>query len=190
MERRHLRGIVATALPLVALLATAPLSAQEPPPLPPPAPLAPDGFTLAKTIVLPGRTDWIDSGLTVKAGDEIFFEVEGSISIQRNNPVATCGPDGLALRTMQQPLPDWNLGSVIGMVVYRTDVIEDKESGEKAERRRGDPFPIGRGGPARASEDGRLWVGINENLTGDNEGEFTVRIYLKSPSRGDESGAA
>jgi len=109
----------------------------------------------------------------------MFFEAEGSISIQRNNPVAACGPDGLALRTMQQPLSDRNLGCVIGMVVYRTDVIEDKESGEKAERRRGDPFPIGRGGSSVAAEAGRLWLGINENLTGDNEGEFTVRVYLK-----------
>lgn len=179
MRRSIFRSFVAALLVLVPLLAAGSLSAQEPPPPPPPAPLAPEGFTLAKTIVLPGKTDWIDSGLALKAGDEMFFEAEGSISIQRNNPVATCGPDGLALRTMQQPLPDRNLGCVIGMVVYRTDVIEDKESGEKAERRRGDPFPIGRGGPAVAPEDGRLWLGINENLTGDNEGEFTIRIYLK-----------
>jgi hypothetical protein len=163
------------------LFPAASLLAQETSPLPPPAPLAPEGYVLVKTIVLPGTVDWIDSGLEVKPGDELFFEAEGSVSIQKGNPVAACGPEGLSLRTMQQPIPDRNLGCVIGMVVIRTDVIEDKETKEKTEKRWGEPFPIGRGGAAAPAEAGRLWLGINENLTGDNEGAFTIRVYLRPP---------
>lgn len=153
--------------------------AQEASPVPA-ASQAPEGFVLVKTIKQAGKTAWTDSGIEVKPGDEYYFEAEGSISIQRGNPVANCGPEGLALRTMQQPVPDKNLGCLIGMVVYRVEVIEDKETKEKTERRLGDPFPIGQGGAATIAEAGRLWLGINENLTGDNEGEFTVRIFRKT----------
>ncbi|GEM_PF-453258 len=176
--RARRRGRRALLLLLLPLLPAAAGLAQDAPP-PPPAPLAPEGYVLVKTIVLPGTSDWVDGGLEVKPGDDLFFEAEGTVCIQRGNPVATCGPEGLVLRTMQQPLPDRGLGCVIGMVVYRTDVTEDKETKEKTERRWGDPFFIGRGGPAQAVEAGRLWLGINENLTGDNEGSFTVRVYLK-----------
>jgi hypothetical protein len=178
MIRSLLRGALTAAGMLVLFLPAAELAAQEPPPAPPAA-QAPEGFVLAKTITLPGKTPWLDSGLEVKVGEELYFEAEGSVCIQRGNPVATCGPEGLALRTMQQPLSDGNLGCLIGMVVYRTDVIEDKETNERTERKRGEPFPIGRGGPAAMLETGRLWLGLNENLTGDNEGEFLVRIYSK-----------
>jgi hypothetical protein len=173
-------GLLLAALLFVLVPA---LAGQEPPPPPPPPAQSgpPEGFVLIKTITQAGNAAWTDTGLQVKVGDEVYFEAEGSICIQKNNPVATCGPEGLALRTMQQPLPDKNLGSLIGMVVFRTDVIEDKQTKEKSERRYGERFAIGSGGLASMPEEGKLMLGVNENITGDNTGEFVVRIYRKPP---------
>lgn len=168
-------GFLALALPAAA-------AGQDIPPVTGGA--VPEGFVLVKTISHTGSAAWTDTGFEVRLGDELYFEAEGSVSIQKNNPVAVCGPEGLSLRTMQQPIPDKPLGCLIGMVVFRVDVIEDKETKEKTERRYGERFVIGRGGLVAMPETGRLVLGINENLTGDNEGEFVVRIYRKPPPRG------
>jgi hypothetical protein len=172
-----------TAVVIAALLAMLlPAAAQDVPPVA--ASAVPEGFILVKTISHTGSAAWTDTGIEVKLGDEIYFEAEGSVSIQKNNPVAVCGPEGLSLRTMQQPILDKPLGCLIGMVVFRVDVVEDKETKEKTERRYGERFVIGKGLLAAMPETGRLMLGINENVTGDNEGEFVVRIYRKPAARG------
>jgi hypothetical protein len=182
MTKARLAAVAAAAL--LALFVPAPAAGQDIPPTTPvnPPGAVPEGFVLIKTISLAGNGGWRDAGLKVKPGDEIYFEAEGSICVQRGNPVATCGPEGLSLRTMQQPLPDRNMGCLIGMVVFRTDVTEDKETKEKTEKRFGAKFAIGRGGLIAMPEEGALWLGVNENLTGDNEGAFTVLIYGKPPA--------
>jgi len=91
-----------------------------------------------------GTAPWTDTGIDVKAGQEFYFEAEGTVSLQKDNPVASCGPEGLALRTMQQPLADQNLGCLIGRVVERTEVEEDKDRGEKTIREFGPMFGIGK----------------------------------------------
>jgi hypothetical protein len=40
-------------------------------------------------------------------------------------------------------------------------------------------FPIGKAGPAVIPADGRLFLGPNENVTGDNDGAFAVRVYRR-----------
>jgi hypothetical protein len=177
-------GPAASLLLAALLLVLVPtLAGQEPPPAPPAAQTGPpEGFVLIKTMTQAGSAAWTDTGLRVKLGDELYFEAEGSICLQKNNPVATCGPEGLALRTMQQPLSDKNLGSLIGMVVFRVDVIEDKQTKEKTERRYGERFAIGKGVLAPMPEEGKLMLGVNENITGDNTGEFIVRIYRRTSS--------
>lgn len=175
IKARLAAGMIAA---LLALLLPAAAAGQDIPPLTDNA--VPEGFVLVKTISHTGSAAWTDTGIEVKLGDEFYFEAEGSVSIQKNNPVAVCGPEGLTLRTMQQPILDKPLGCLIGMVVFRVDVAEDKETKEKTERRYGERFVIGKGLLAAMPETGRLMLGINENVTGDNEGEFVVRIYRKN----------
>jgi len=159
-------------------LGTLPGRAQEIVPTPKASP--PEGFELVKTIEHNGSAAWTDTGIEVKPGEEYYFEAEGLISIQKDNPVATCGPEGLILKTMQQPLTDQNLGCLIGMVLTRVEVVEDKRTKEKSERRFGERFPIGKQARVIIPEAGRLLLSVNENATGDNDGKLIVAVYRKT----------
>lgn len=143
----------------------------------------PPDFDLARKVQVAGAAAWTDSGLTVQKGQEYFFQADGSVSLQRDNPVAVCGPEGLALRTMQQPLLDQNLGALICKVREKVEVTEDKRSGEKVERIVGEVFFIGKENRIVFPAAGRLLLGVNENVTGDNDGAFDVRIYLKRTAK-------
>jgi hypothetical protein len=142
-------------------------------------PVRPEGFVLVGTATVPGGPGWMDTSLDVLQGQEFWFEASGSISLQKGNPEADCGPEGLKVRTMHQPLPEHNLGCLTGKVRQKVEVSEDKETGEKTIKEFGEAFFIGKIGPATIPVDGRLLLGPNENLTGDNEGAFVVRIYRK-----------
>ncbi len=157
---------------------SAPLSGQDPKPVP--AGDRPEGFELVKKTTHSGTAPWTDTGIEVKAGQEFYFEVEGTISLQKDNPVAACGPEGLNLRTMQQPLSDQNLGCLIGQVLERTEVVEDKDRGEKTVRVFGPMFGIGKQIRLAMPASGRLLIGVNENVTQDNDGAFTVNIFRKN----------
>jgi hypothetical protein len=148
-----------------------------------PAPVRPEGFVLMKTITVPGGPGWTDTGIDVVEGGKFWFEASGTISLQKGNPEADCGPEGLKLRTMQQPVLEQNLGCLVGKVRFKMDVTEDKLSGEKTIREYGETFFIGRAGPATMPVDGRLLLGPNENVAGDNDGAFVVSIYKQTSSR-------
>jgi hypothetical protein len=139
----------------------------------------PEGFELIKKTTHTGTAPWTDTGIEVKAGEEFYFEAEGTVSLQKDNPVAVCGPEGLNLRTMQQPVTDQNLGCLIGRVLERTEVTVDKDRGEKTVRAFGPTFFIGKQAQVAMPASGRLLVGVNENVTKDNDGEFAVSIYKK-----------
>jgi hypothetical protein len=148
---------------------------------------APAGFDLVRKTQI-GAAGWTDSGLNVKKGEEYYFQAEGSISLQKDNPVAVCGPEGLALRTMQQPLLDQNLGALICRVREKVEVVEDKMSGEKIAKDVGEMFFVGKENRIAFPADGRLLFGVNENVLDDNDGTFEVRIYLKRGPTGPNSG--
>lgn len=162
---------------LFFLCLSAGLSAQVIQEIPPP--VRPEGFILVMTITVPGGPGWTDTGMEVAEGGEFWFEASGSISLQKGNPEADCGPEGLKLRTMQQPVLEQNLGCLVGKVRFKMDVIEDKETGEKRVREYGETFFIGRSGPAIMPVGGRLLLGPNENVAGDNDGAFVVLVYIK-----------
>jgi hypothetical protein len=139
----------------------------------------PAGFELIKTIQVAANVAWTDSGIDVKAGQEIYFEATGAALLQRDNPVANCGPEGLNLKTMQQPIPEQNLGALIGLVREKIEIVEDQQTKEKASRDIGEVFFIGAKNQRVFSAAGRLLLGLNENVPGDNDGAYEVKIYLK-----------
>jgi hypothetical protein len=142
-------------------------------------PQRPEGLDLVKTVSVAGNVPWTDTGIEVKTGEVFFFEATGTISLQKDNPVASCGPEGLKLRTMQQPLPDRNLGCLLGRIVMKVEVVEDKATGEKTTRDYGEVFFIGPAALVIMPLDGRLTLGTNENVSGDNDGSFAVSIYRR-----------
>lgn len=142
-------------------------------------PERPAGYILAATIRVPADTSWTDTGLDVLVDQEFWFEATGTISLQAGNAEGYCGPSGLDVQTLQQPDSRANLGCLVGRVRQYVEVSEDKVSKEQTVREFGTVFFIGAAGPARIPADGRLQLGPNENVTGDNDGAFTVRIYRR-----------
>jgi hypothetical protein len=129
-------------------------------------------------IVVMGNVDWTDTGLEVKEDQDIYFSAQKQISLQRGNPMAWCGPDGMDRKTMQQPISDRNIGALIGKVVWLISIEVDEETGEEIRHEIIEKFYIGSADQVRMPISGRLFLGINENVVGDNSGEFEVIIYL------------
>jgi hypothetical protein len=102
--------------------------------------------------------EWIDTGIDVRRGDRLVFNVRGTITVADGGPAI--GPDGTTgSRNARYPLRNAPLGALIGGV-------DD-----------GAPFFIG----ANAQQitmpaSGRLWLGINDDFFDDNRGAFTVTI--------------
>jgi len=136
-------------------------------------------YELVKKIIVPGNLSWIDTALEVLKGQEFYFTASGKISLQKDNPVAGCGPEGLNLKTQQQPIPDQNIGALIGRILEKVEVATDKQTGEKTKREIGLAFYIGKENKMPLPADGRLMLGINELVVGDNDGSFEVSIYRK-----------
>jgi hypothetical protein len=129
-----------------------------------------------RTVVIPGNAAWTDTGIEVIQGQEVEFAAEGTLSLQKGNPQAECGPEGYDLRTLQQPLPDRNLGALIGKVVIAVTVIKDAKTGQEKTDEAAEFFYIGARSLVEMPAKGRLFLGINELVIGDNAGEFTVTV--------------
>jgi len=120
------------------------------------------------------QLSWTDTGLQVFAGQEISFQASGTISLQRGNPIARCDPEGYDLQTVQQPMRDRNIGVLIGRIVQLISVEVDEETGEEKRNERIEYFYIGSENSVRMPMNGKLYLGVNENVVEDNSGEFSV----------------
>ena len=137
-------------------------------------------LVLVKKITVPANADWVDTGIAVEEGRELVFQGEGWISLQKGNPDAGCGPEGYDIQGLQQPLPDRNLGCLAGKVTRLLAVRTDEKTGEEVRDELIKFFYIGREQIVSIPLQGRLFLGVNENVVKDNDGEFTVSIYEKS----------
>lgn len=129
-------------------------------------------------LVVTADKSWIDTGLDIEEEQEVYFKASGMISLQKGNPMAYCGPDGYNLKTVQQPLPEKNIGVLIGKVVHLVSVEIDEETGEEIRNEIVEEFHIGEEKRVRMPIGGRLFLGINENVVGDNSGEYEVILVL------------
>ncbi len=127
-----------------------------------------------RRISVPAAAGWVDAGFDVAEGDVFIFLAEGQITLQRGNPAAQCGPEGLDLRTVQQPIPDRNLGALIGKVAQLISVRIDEDTGEEIRDEVFSLFPIGSESRVVIPIRGRLYFGVNESVVKDNGGEFSV----------------
>jgi len=131
------------------------------------------------SILVPANIHWKDTGFDVKGGEEIYFRASGAISLQQGNPVAfPSSPDGLDIKTVQQPLPEENIGALIGKVVLLLSIEVDEETGEETRNEILREFYIGKNKRIEMPIDGRLYLGINELVVADNSGEYRVEMQL------------
>jgi hypothetical protein len=129
-----------------------------------------------KSIAVAADGGWVDTGIDVAAGDELLFAASGQIDLQRGNPEAQCGPDGLDLVTVDQPIPAENIGALIGRIAQLVATRVDAKSGLEVRDEIFVLFPIGAERTVTAPLRGRLYLGINENVLKDNGGSYTVTV--------------
>ncbi len=159
-----LAGLTGLGLSLPAL------QDQVPPPAPP-----------EKTIAVPADAGWVDAAIDVAAGDEIRFTATGEINLQRGNPEAVCGPGGIDLITVDQPVPNANLGVLIGKLAQPLAKRVDKDSGLEIQDEIFVLFVVGAEGSFAAPFKGRLYLGVNEDVLKDNGGAFSV-VVVRRPA--------
>jgi Ca2+-binding EF-hand superfamily protein len=115
------------------------------------------------TVSVSSQLSWTDTGITVRAGDAIVIRASGQIKFSGNSR-DVAEPDGARGRpsTKYAPLPNIEIGALIGRV------------GNSA------PFVVGSdSGNLRAPRDGRLYLGVNDDVLTDNRGEFRVEIIIR-----------
>ncbi len=113
---------------------------------------------------------WIDSGLTVAESDEIDFAATGTIAIDSFYEEVT--PDGVDDTTCGEdcPLADAPRGALLGRI---------------GEGSKGDPFLIGSElADYTATEDGTIYLIVNDSNYTNNEGTF--KVYIDGATAGDD----
>ncbi len=131
---------------------------------------------LVKEIAVPGDAGWVDTGLDVRPGEEFLIRASGEISLQRGNPAAACGPVGLDMLTVDQPVPNENFGALVGKVAQFVASRPDEDTGSEVRDEIFVLFVIGSERTVSVPLKGRLYLGVNEKVIRDNGGEFSVVI--------------
>jgi hypothetical protein len=111
------------------------------------------------SVSVDSRTAWTDSGVDVRAGQDVSFHSSGEV---RWGPSRKDGADGEhnSPRNNGRPMPNRNAAALIGKIGPN-----------------GDPFFIGDDRqPVRVRGGGRLFLGINDDYLQDNSGSLRVTI--------------
>lgn len=118
---------------------------------------------IGKAYTISGKTEWFDTGINIEEGQIIEINSDGNI-IWNLKEKKYCDPDGAIPYTRwgNKPLPGVRTGALIGK-------IGDNSS---------DCFFIGKKQEIHIYKSGRLYLGINDDNTTDNEGIFRVRICM------------
>ncbi|MGE3840720.1 MAG: LecA/PA-IL family lectin [Vicinamibacterales bacterium] len=102
---------------------------------------------------------WKDTGITVRAGQTVYFAASGRV---RWGPDRRDGPEGEdnSPRNPNRPIPNRPAAALIGRVGDSNDVF----------------FIGGDQGPIRMRSGGTLYLGVNDDYLQDNSGSFRVEI--------------
>jgi Ca2+-binding EF-hand superfamily protein len=125
-----------------------------------------DAAAASRVVRVDARQRWTDTGIVVRAGDELTFQSRGEVQLSGDsNDVAT--PAGS--RKPGRVVPATNVNAPAGALIARigeatTLVIGDRRS-------------------LRASAGGRLYLGLNDDHLDDNSGEFTVTVGAQPRTR-------
>ena len=111
-----------------------------------------------RNVIVNSTDAWTDTGIDVRAGQEIYFQTSGQVTWAPNKRVDADGTRN-SKADNARPLPGRNSGALIGRI------------GER------DTFFIGMDlGPFRVRGTGRLYLGVNDDLHEDNTGAYRVVV--------------
>ena len=117
--------------------------------------------TSGDSVRVEGTQPWTDTGITVRAGDTITFDAQGSVQISNNrNDIAGAGGTLSGRREADAPLSNQVAGALIARIGNSP------------------PLFIGNRRSVRAPFDGRLYLGVNDNHLEDNSGDFQVMVIV------------
>jgi hypothetical protein len=114
-----------------------------------------------REIVVSANVPWVDSGVEVRDGQQIYFRTLGKVTWGKGRKD---GPEGEKNSPSNpgRPIPNRPGASLIGKVGDRSK----------------DLFFIGdQQGPLRVRGSGRLFLGINDDVLADNTGNWRVTIF-------------
>ena len=112
-----------------------------------------------REVMVTAREQWTDSGIDVRAGQDIYFSATGEVRWGPNRRDGA-GGERNSPRNDLRPMPNQPAAALIGR-------IGEQDS----------PFMIGaESGPFRARASGRLYLGVNDDVFTDNTGSFRVKI--------------
>ena len=111
-----------------------------------------------RQINVTAREAWIDTGIDVRAGQQVYFQASGETRWGPNRRDGAAGERNSPYNA-GRPLPDRPAASLIGRI------------GER------DVFFIGADpGPVRVRSGGRLYLGVNDDVLTDNSGALRVTV--------------
>jgi hypothetical protein len=118
------------------------------------------------TVEVPGTSRGVDTGVDVRAGDQISISATGTVIAGRR--IGEVGPEGARTSGFgaiigTRPVPNYGPGALIGYTRLTDGSLSP-------------PFFIGSNLLFNATQDGRLFLAINDDDYSDNGGSFTVRI--------------
>lgn len=117
-----------------------------------------------QVVVVSAQTRWTDTGVDVEAGDRIELSADGRVTLSGNAnsaDAATAAGSVSGRRAGQAPLPEMPAGALIARINNSV------------------PFYVGdRHTVSRAQTSGRLYLTVNDDYLGDNNGEFRVTIRV------------
>jgi hypothetical protein len=121
------------------------------------------GVPEGQGVAVPANQAWTPTGITVRKGDMLTFNATGEARLSTDtSDVATATGARSNRRSQTAPIPDVYAGALIAKV------------GNSA------PFPIGEKQTVPMPADGQLFLGINDDHVGDNQGGYRVVIQRNS----------
>jgi hypothetical protein len=116
--------------------------------------------TTPGTVTVQANQQWTQTGIAVAKGQQVRFESSGEVQLSPDaNDSATTGGSKQGRRINAGPLPGNLAGALIGRVGS------------------GRTFGIGnQSGPLTMPDAGVLYLGVNDDNVGDNQGAFTVVV--------------
>ena len=121
------------------------------------------------TVIVPARQAWSETGIVVRRGETLTFDVSGEIVYDRGGSTATAGRNSNNATDRNMPVPSAQTATLIARVTPTRGGVLGQAGASQ-------PFSIGDQRTVVMPADGVLQLGINDTGFGDNRGEFRVAI--------------
>ncbi|MGB7554496.1 MAG: LssY C-terminal domain-containing protein [Candidatus Korobacteraceae bacterium] len=127
-------------------------------------------------VTIAGDKTWIDTGMDVNAGDKLHITATGTVTMGNNTGVTPNGVQRGWVDTLRPlTLPSAGRGALVGRV-GTSDAAT--------------PFLVGADGTVLVPFSGRLYLGINQDMTQAPDGKYQVHIDRIASSTATSSGVA